>query len=170
MSRLLWSRQTEVTGACRSHSSCARGVTFGLFLQNRAGSAAIVLYYILFGVCWIFFSDVLLSKLATDTSVYSAISIAKGWMFIAVTALLLYLLINRRVRMVSQLRLEHEGEIGEREQRITHANRLYAVLSAVNRSVIRISEQQQLLDEICRIMVDTGGFEMAWIGWPDEDG
>jgi PAS domain S-box-containing protein len=91
-------------------------------------------------------------------------------MFIAVTALLLYLLINRRVRMVSQLRLEHEVEIGKREQRITHANRLYAVLSSVNRSVIRISEQRELLDEICRIIVDTGGFEMAWVGWPDKDG
>jgi PAS domain S-box-containing protein len=159
-----------VTATCRSHSICTRGISPGRFLQNKTGSAAIVLYYILFGLCWIFFSDVLLSKLATDTAVYSAVSIAKGWMFIAITALLLYLLINRRVRMVSQLRLEHEGEIGERERRITHANRLYAVLSSVNRSVIRISEQQELLDEICRIMVDTGGFEMAWIGWPGTDG
>jgi PAS domain S-box-containing protein len=154
---------------CHTDSGLHQAISPGRFVHNRAGSAAIVIYYILFGVCWIFFSDVLLSKLATDTSVYSAISIAKGWMFIAVTALLLYLLINRRVRMVSQLRLEHEGEIGEREQRITHANRLYAVLSAVNRSVIRISEQQELLDEICHIMVDTGGFEMAWIGWADKD-
>jgi PAS domain S-box-containing protein len=157
-------------GSDRTYAGCRRGIPLGRFLHNRAGSAAIVMYYILFGACWIFFSDLLVSRLATDTIVFGAISIIKGWLFIAVTSLLLYVLIKRRVRMVLELQLKHVGDIEERERRIRHANRMYAVLSSVNRSIIRISEQRELLNEICRIMVTTGGFKTAWIGWPNDDG
>lgn len=155
---------------CHTHSGCTLSASPGRFLRDRSGSAVIVMYYTLFGIFWILFSDMLLSKLVTNKEVYSSISIAKGWLFIAVTALLLYVLMMRRVWMETQLRLKHEGEIKDHVRRIMHANRLYTVLTSVNRSIIRISEQQKLLDEICRIMVETGGFEMAWIGWPDEDG
>ena len=156
--------------SCHARTGGTRGIPLDWFVHNRAGSADIVMYYVIFGICWIFFSDLLLSKFATDTAAYSTISIAKGWLFIAVTALLLYVLIKRRLRMVSQLRLEHEDQIRERERRIMYANRLFAVLSAVNRSITRISEQQALLDEICRILVASGGFKTAWIGWPDDNG
>ena len=149
-------------GTCRTH--------IGRFLHNRTGSADIVIYYVIFGACWIFFSDLLVSRLATDTALYSDISIIKGWLFIAITALLLYVLIQRRVRMTLALQARHVGEIEERERRIMQANRLYAVLSAVNRSIIRTSGQQELLNEVCRILVAIGGFKTAWIGWPDDDG
>ncbi|MBL0224502.1 MAG: GAF domain-containing protein [Geobacteraceae bacterium] len=140
------------------------------FLFRRTGSADIVIYYVIFGACWILFSDMLVSRLTTDPFIISKISIIKGWLFITVTALLLYVLIKRRVRMVLELQSKHLAEIGERERRIMHANRLYSVLSAVNRSIIRISDQQELLEEICRILVTSGGFKTAWIGWPDDDG
>jgi len=154
----------------RTDGCLRRGVIPRRFADDNTGSADIVIYYILFGACWIFFSDLLVSKLATNPAVYSVISIIKGWLFIAVTALLLYVLIERRVRMVTHLRMEHVREIEEREQRIIHANRLYSVLSSVNRCIIRTAGQRELLDEICRILVTTGGFKMAWAGWPDHDG
>jgi len=43
-------------------------------------------------------------------------------------------------------------------------NRLYTVLSATNKAIVRIHDKNELLMEICRISVDNGGFTMAWAG------
>jgi len=43
-------------------------------------------------------------------------------------------------------------------------NRLYTVLSATNKAIVRIHDKIELLNEICRIAVDDGGFAMAWAG------
>ena len=51
---------------------------------------------------------------------------------------------------------------------IVHANRLYAVLSQVNQSIIRVASWEQLFKDICTIAVNHGGFIMAWIGIVDE--
>ncbi len=48
--------------------------------------------------------------------------------------------------------------------RIATLNRLYKVLSATNKAIVRIHNKKELLDEICRIVVDSGGFMMAWAG------
>ena len=50
---------------------------------------------------------------------------------------------------------------------ILHLNRLYAVVSRINRAVIHIRDRQELLVEACRIAVDEGQFLMAWIGMVD---
>jgi PAS domain S-box-containing protein len=50
------------------------------------------------------------------------------------------------------------------DAQVLTVNRLYAVLSATNKAIVRIHEKKELLNEICRIVVDTGGFTMAWAG------
>ena len=55
-------------------------------------------------------------------------------------------------------------------RRLRHVNRLYAVLSSVNRAITRKTGQQELLREICRILVEVGEFRMAWFGIPDAEG
>lgn len=160
----------ENAGTRIVHTVSPRRATIARSINNSTGSVDIVLYYVLFGICWILLSDILVSRLVTDTALFSAISIAKGWLFIATTALLLHVLIKRRLQMASRILSQHMDEIAERERRILYCNRLYSVLSAVNRSIIRISGRQELLDEICRIMVTTGGFKMAWVGKANADG
>jgi len=136
----------------------------------RTGSAEIVVYYMIFGICWIYFSDALLARIVRDPDIISTISIIKGWLFIGTTALLLHLLIRRRMRQLAQIQEAHTRDLDERERHILYANRLYAVLSSVNRSIVRITDQDELFREICRVMVTVGGFRVAWIGWPDRDG
>jgi PAS domain S-box-containing protein len=53
---------------------------------------------------------------------------------------------------------------------LQHVNRLFAVLSAVNRSILRKPGRQELLQDICRILVEVGEFRMAWFGVPDAKG
>lgn len=42
--------------------------------------------------------------------------------------------------------------------------RLYAVLSQGNSAIVHIQDQQQLLEKICDVILDFGGFRLAWIG------
>ncbi|MEN6443980.1 MAG: PAS domain S-box protein [Methanoregula sp.] len=50
------------------------------------------------------------------------------------------------------------------DMQVKTLNRLYSVLSATSQAIIRIHDKKELLNEICRISVDTGGFVMAWAG------
>jgi len=52
-------------------------------------------------------------------------------------------------------------------EQIRTLNRLYSVLSETNRAIIRITDKQELYAEICRILIEAGGFRMAWIGLAD---
>lgn len=52
----------------------------------------------------------------------------------------------------------------EAELRIRHLNRVYEVLSNINKNIVREKDTQVMLAEACRIAVEKGGFRMAWIG------
>jgi len=47
-------------------------------------------------------------------------------------------------------------------------NRVYAVLSSINQTIVRLREPQELFQEACRIAVEDGGFRLAWIGLTDK--
>ena len=51
--------------------------------------------------------------------------------------------------------------------RLKQLNRTYALLSAINQTIVRIREPEQLFETTCRIAVTQGGFRMAWIGLLD---
>ncbi|OGA54172.1 MAG: hypothetical protein A3G25_17510, partial [Betaproteobacteria bacterium RIFCSPLOWO2_12_FULL_63_13] len=81
---------------------------------------------------------------------------------------------------LSQVIIAHKGENGsveylstiarditlqkEHEGRITRLNRVYAVLSGINMTIVRTRDRQELFDEACRIAVEQGKFRFAWIG------
>lgn len=50
------------------------------------------------------------------------------------------------------------------QERIRQLNRLYCVLSQAGQAIVRIREKTGLFREICRILVEEGGFQMAWVG------
>jgi PAS domain S-box-containing protein len=50
------------------------------------------------------------------------------------------------------------------EQDIAELNRVYRFTSKVSEAVVRVSNRDEFLDDICRIAVQEGGFMMAWIG------
>ncbi len=56
------------------------------------------------------------------------------------------------------------------ETRIMRLNRVYAVLSSINTTIVRTHNRQELFDEACRIAVEQGQFRFAWIGLFDPDG
>jgi diguanylate cyclase (GGDEF)-like protein/PAS domain S-box-containing protein len=55
------------------------------------------------------------------------------------------------------------------EAALARVSRAQRVLSACNESLVRASSEQALLEELCRIAVDIGGYAMAWVGFARED-
>jgi len=50
------------------------------------------------------------------------------------------------------------------EERLAQLNRVRAVLAGVDREIVRIKDRQKLLQAVCQVAVDEGGFNLAWIG------
>jgi PAS domain S-box-containing protein len=55
------------------------------------------------------------------------------------------------------------------EARIARLNRIYAVLSGINTTIMRVRDEGELFSEACRIAVEHGQFAFAWIGMFDAD-
>ncbi len=51
------------------------------------------------------------------------------------------------------------------EQALAHANRTLRTLSSGNEVVVRATSERQLLDEMCRVLVEVGGYPQCWIGF-----
>jgi PAS domain S-box-containing protein len=55
------------------------------------------------------------------------------------------------------------------EEKVAHRERLYAVLSQCNQSIVHIAERGPLFNRVCEIAVELGKFHMAWIGLADAE-
>lgn len=52
----------------------------------------------------------------------------------------------------------------EAELRVHQLNRLYALLSAINQTIVRVRGIGPLFESVCSVAVEKGGFKMAWVG------
>lgn len=66
----------------------------------------IVTIYVLVAAAWILFSDMAVTSLISDLSLIGIVSMAKGWLFVAVTATLLYVLIDRKISSITRAERE----------------------------------------------------------------
>lgn len=88
------------------------------YRSSRRGALHIALIYALSAALWILFSDQALEAMFTDPAQIVRASMIKGWLFVAVTALLLYLLV---VRLLDRLL-----KISQRQSAL-HSERLRAL-------------------------------------------
>ncbi len=54
------------------------------------------------------------------------------------------------------------------EERIGNLQRLYRVANRINHAIVQLHNPLELFCEVCRTAVEDGGFQMAWVGMPDE--
>jgi diguanylate cyclase (GGDEF)-like protein len=57
----------------------------------------------------------------------------------------------------------------EAEAALHRVNRARKTLSAVNRALVRATDERALVEDICRIIVDDGGYRYAWVGYAQHD-
>ena len=55
------------------------------------------------------------------------------------------------------------------ESELRRVNRALRILSSSNQALVRTRNESQLPQEICRILVEEGGYRMAWMGFAEHD-
>lgn len=65
--------------------------------------------------------------------------------------------------------LEAEKSAIESAGRMVRANRALRTLSNCNQAVVRASTEQELLNGICRVIVEDGDYRLAWVGFVEHD-
>ena len=63
--------------------------------------------------------------------------------------------------------MDRNKELEESAARILTLNRFLRTISDINQLIVRETDHQRLLEETCRIIVERGGFRLAWIGQVD---
>ena len=53
------------------------------------------------------------------------------------------------------------------EKQLRRITRLYATLSEINQTIVRVKSQQELFEAICKVAIEFGKFDLAWIGLYD---
>ncbi|NJR59493.1 MAG: response regulator [Cyanobacteria bacterium CRU_2_1] len=71
-------------------------------------------------------------------------------------------------------RLEHrlaerERNLEENQARLQRVNRSLRTISECNQILVRASDEPALLRDICRVIVEFGGYRATWIGFVDSD-
>ena len=55
------------------------------------------------------------------------------------------------------------------EKKMSQLNRALRVLSAGNRALVRVGDEVSLLKEMCKVLVEEGGYPIAWVGFSVDD-
>jgi PAS domain S-box-containing protein len=56
------------------------------------------------------------------------------------------------------------------QQEVRRIHGALRTLGAVNEALVRAGSERELMEEVCRIAVDHGGFRLAWVGLPEAGG
>ncbi len=119
--------------------------------EGRKISAKIAAIYALVGGGWILFSDELAAHILRDQSTLIMVSIYKGWVFVAATATMLYLLIKHHATLLidseAELQKRHE-ELAETEeelrQQIDEYHKSQAELFETNQTLMTLFQASPL--------------------------
>ena len=76
----------------------------------------IVIIYALFASLWIYFSDHAVEYFVDDVTVFATFSTYKGFFFILITSVMLYWLIEAKIRQINSV----EKKLKENEQRLEY--------------------------------------------------
>jgi len=64
---------------------------------------------------------------------------------------------------------ETAESIAVRERQLAYANRALRILSAGNQAMLRAGNEHELMTEMCRAIVEAGGYRLAWVGFAEHD-
>ena len=135
------------------------------WVSTRAMAVKISLYYALLSAIWIFCSGWLLHHFVQDPFWVAWIEYCKGWFFVLVTAFLLGLVLDR----VFWKTRDSIQRIQDNEATMLRLNRELCAISDCNKALMRATDEQTLLNDICRLICDEAGYRLAWVGYAEND-
>jgi signal transduction histidine kinase len=125
----------------------------------------LVAWYVGLAAGWVALSDRLLGLLVRSPAAFVRGSAVKGCAFVLVTGLLGHIVLRR-----SFARLRRAAErMTTSDRELRRVNAALRVLGRCNETLVRATTEAELLDELCRLAVDEGGYRLAWIGFAEHD-
>jgi signal transduction histidine kinase len=71
-------------------------------------------------------------------------------------------------RAIDVLQAEvRQRQLAERE--LQQANQVLRMVSECDEAMVRAADEQSLVRDVCRIILDIGGYRMAWVGYAEDD-
>ncbi|WP_303721898.1 ATP-binding protein [Malonomonas rubra] len=125
---------------------------------ERLTCYTIAISYASLGGMWTFFSDSLFAVLLNQPEISHKSVALSHWLFIALSALLLYWLLRF-----------WDVAISYSQESLREVNRALRGISECTKAITRITDEQELMQEICRIFVMIGGYRFAWVGFAEQD-
>ncbi|UFS71413.1 ATP-binding protein [Geomonas sp. RF6] len=125
--------------------------------DSRLTPFKITLIYVAFGIFWLL-SDSYLKVFFADPIAFERFSTTKGWSLLGITAFFLYRIVQR-----------HEEELDASQHSLGRMNRAHRALSACSQALVRNTEEEELMKEVCRIIVECGGYRLAWVAAAQHD-
>jgi PAS domain S-box-containing protein len=80
--------------------------------------------------------------------------------------------VTERRRIEDDLRSARDAldiQVRERTEALRRTNRLLRMISACNQALIGIEDEMELVQAVCQLILDEGGFRMAWVGYADQE-
>lgn len=62
-----------------------------------------------------------------------------------------------------------EAELKKTKQNLIAKERALKTLAKCNKALVAAANEQDLLNRICRIIIDIGGYRLAWVGYAEKD-
>ncbi len=63
----------------------------------------------------------------------------------------------------------HEDKLDAANRELSRINRALLTLGSGNRTLVRAIDEQSLIEGMCRLIVETGGYRLAWVGYAEHD-
>lgn len=120
----------------------------------------VAIFFACIGSLWgaVIFST-MIANLALERNILLSIEV-KSVAFILFCSSLLYLFITKT---------QYEGLVGGREP-LTRLVRALKAYGECHQALLRTKDELQLMNNICRIFIEVGGYRMAWVGTAVDDG
>ncbi len=118
----------------------------------RGGALRVVLIYALFSSLWILFSDAAVGFMFNDRELITLVSTLKGWLFVAVTALMLYVLVRG---LINEAVAYAELEQTARREKERTAGLLEAIVDSSSDAIFakdRDGRYLMISREVCRLV------------------
>jgi len=61
------------------------------------------------------------------------------------------------------------GKRKEAERNLRRVNRAFTVIVKCNQTMVSATGEGEFLNEVCQLIVDSGGYRLAWVGYAGQD-
>ncbi|HUC85595.1 MAG TPA: PAS domain S-box protein [Candidatus Acidoferrales bacterium] len=133
--------------------------------RSRREAAWLALIYLIGGAAWVAFSEAILRRFTSTLDEGIALGAIHALVFVVVTGCLLYLIWRRLLNHWQEEMDQRETS----EKNLRRTERALKTISACNGVLVRATNENTLLAEICQVVVDQGGYRMAWVGFAEHD-